>query len=116
MKILIFNLVVLTIFSLGCNEDQKIDKEQVAHLYVDILITNETYKHDKDSLNFITDSLYNYYDISQDQYKGEIEKFQFNEETWSDFFKLAEEYLDTLKAIEDRRIAEAKENEIVNEE
>lgn len=84
----------------------------MAHLYVDILVSEETYKHNKDSLKIVADSLYVYYQISAEEYKKEIEKFNFSKETWDEFFKLSEEYLDTLKVIEERRIAEEKEEKI----
>jgi len=104
VKIILNYLVILIILTSGCNEEPKIEKEKVAHLYVDILIAGETYKHNSDSIKIITDSLYVYYKIPQDQYKNEIEKFQFSEETWDNFFKLAEEYLDTLKSQEERMV------------
>lgn len=81
----------------------------MAHLYVDILVSEETYKHNIDSLKIITDSLYSYYQISDEEYKNGIEKFNYSEETWDQFFKFSEEYLDTLKAKEERRITATKE-------
>lgn len=93
----------------ACSKEKEYDKTKMSHLYVDILVSGETYKHNKDSLKIVTDSLYSYYQISAEEYKRAIEKFNFSEESWAEFFKLSEEYLDTLKAIEDRRIAEEKE-------
>ena len=96
-------LVLLGMISTGCAPEEEYDKRKTAHLYVDILVAEETYKHNIDSLKIITDSLYSYYQISGEEYKRGIEKFNYSEETWDEFFKLAEEYLDTLKASEERK-------------
>lgn len=106
MKKKVISLIVLSGLLVGCNSDSKYDKNQIAKLYVDILIAQEFYKQNKDSLKIITDSLHNYYQLSSGQYKIEIEKFEHDEVTWDEFFKFAEEYLDTLKAKEDSLIAE----------
>ena len=79
---------------------------------MDIIVADETYKHDKDSLKMFTDSLYNFYKIPSDDYKNELEKFKFDEETWDEFFQLAESYLDSLKTIEDNRVAALDSNKI----
>ena len=96
-------LVLLAMISTGCAPEEEYDKRKTAHLYVDILVAEETYKHNIDSLKIITDSLYSYYQISGEEYKRGIEKFNYSEETWDEFFRLAEEYLDTLKASEERK-------------
>ena len=41
-----------------------------------------------------------------------MEKFNFDEETWDEFFQLAESYLDSLKTIEDNRVAALDSNKI----
>lgn len=79
---------------------------------MDIIVADETYKHDKDSLKMFTDSLYNFYKIPSEDYKNELEKFKFDEETWDEFFQLAESYLDSLKTIEDNRVAALDSNKI----
>ncbi len=105
-NILIF--LVLSFILIGCDSEEKINKEKVAHLYVDLLIAQETYKYNVDSLKITTDSLYNEYQLTETQYKNTLEKFKYDEETWNEFFKIAEEYLDTLKAQENRRLAQEK--------
>lgn len=92
---------LLFLFIIGC-EDKIPSQKDVASLYVDILVAEETYKTMSDSLQISLDSLYNYHAISDSQYLTAIKKYKFDEETWNEFFSLAEEYLDTLKAVEKR--------------
>ncbi len=109
MKLIFILLVILSSFFSGCNSEEPIDKEKIAHLYVDILASQEAYKFNNDSLKIVIDSLHNHYQLTKEQYMIELDKFKFDEQTWDEFFLLAEEYLDTLKAIEERRLAELKE-------
>lgn len=116
MKQIIIGLILFSLFSTGCETKPKFEPEKVAHLYVDLLMIDESYKFDQDSLKIFADSIFNHYQISEEQYKNEIESFQFSEETWSDFFSLAEKYLDTLKKIEDRSIAQKEENALAKKD
>ena len=111
MRITLIFLIISVLFIGGCSSKEKIDKEKIAHLYVDILVSQETYKYNVDSLKIAVDSLYKDYQMTEDQYKKTLEKFKYDEKTWDEFFKLAEEYLDTLKAQENRRIVEKNKEE-----
>ncbi|VAX29859.1 hypothetical protein MNBD_IGNAVI01-1448 [hydrothermal vent metagenome] len=111
MKIFLIFLIGSIFFINGCSSEDKVDKDKIAHLYVDILVTQETYKYNIDSLKIAVDSLYKEYQLTEQQYKSSLEKFKYDEQSWTEFFKLAEVYLDTLKAQENRRIAEKKKEE-----
>ena len=91
---------ILFLFIWGCSISDSPSKEKIANLYVDILVVEETYKTDVDSMNILIDSLYNYYKIDKAQYLQALESFKYDEETWNEFFAYAEEYLDTLKTRE----------------
>ncbi len=100
MKYILSTLLLLLI---SCNFTEKVSPKEIAHLYVDILIAEETYKVDADSMKIATDSLYKFHNISESKYLKELENYRYDEETWKEFFSLAEEYLDTLKAVEKRK-------------
>lgn len=108
MKVVLILSIVSCFFIVGCSSENEVDKDKIAHLYVDLLVTQETYKYNVDSLEIAVDSLYKEYQLTEQQYKSSLEKFKYDEQTWSEFFKLAEVYLDTLKAQEERRIADKK--------
>ena len=100
MKYLILSLFVLFI---GCDGQSQPSQRKVAQLYVDILVAEETYKTDIDSMNIAIDSLYNEHQITKETYMGKLTEYKFNETTWDKFFTYAQEYLDTLKAVESRK-------------
>ncbi len=76
MKKVLLSFILSTILFAACGEAEEYDKRKMARLYVDILVSEETYKHNKDSLKIITDSLYSNYQISDEEYKSRIEKQQ----------------------------------------
>jgi hypothetical protein len=93
-------LPLLLIFTIACSSDKISPEKKTAHLFVDILIAEEAYKTMPDSLKVRVDSLYNYYGTDSLNYLQTLESFKYDKETWDNFFKYAEEYLDTLKAHE----------------
>jgi hypothetical protein len=87
----------------GCEINEKPSSEKMAHLYVDILVAEEEFKNNGDSLKIAVDSLYSLYKIDEPKYLEQLESYTYDIETWDDFFSLAEVYLDTLKSIEVRK-------------
>ena len=98
-------LIILLIIFAGCNLNEKKSAKEIAHLYVDILVAEEEYKSksDSDSLKIVIDSLYSSYQIDEPNYLEQLNNFRYDIETWDNFFAIAEEYLDTLKAQEQRK-------------
>ncbi|MDA3862017.1 MAG: hypothetical protein PF445_12415 [Melioribacteraceae bacterium] len=101
MKYLAFTLLL---FLFSCDFTDDYSQKDIAHLYVDVLIVEETYKTDTDSMQIARDSLYNLHKIDESKYLNALKKYRYDEETWEDFFSLAEIYLDTLKKIEKREV------------
>lgn len=71
--------------------------QKTAYLYVDLIVAQEMYSNNPNTLFQKIDSLYSYYNTGKKEYEMNLEKFRYNEETWDSFFKIAKEYLDTLK-------------------
>jgi len=94
-----FILIIFLSFQY-CSFENSPDKEELVHLYVDLLVADETYSHDNDSLIIARDSLFEKYQLNENEYKIAIKSLGEEEKTWEDFFALAQEYLDTLKARE----------------
>lgn len=100
MKYIYLSLFILLI---SCDSATQPSQKEVAQLYIDILIAEETYKTDIDSMNIAIDSLYKIHNLTQDIYTSSLDEYKHNDDTWNDFFDFADEYLDTLKAIERRK-------------
>lgn len=97
-------LVIFLVISSGCNFQEPKSQTEIAHLYVDILVAEEEFKSNSDSLTIVVDSLYSFYNINEQHYLEQLESFRYDVDTWDTFFNIAEEYLDTLKAIEKRKV------------
>jgi len=96
-------ILTLFIFLISCDTTTQPSQKEVAKLYIDLLVAEETHKTDIDSMKIVVDSLYKYHNITEDIYISSLTEYKNNEDTWNAFFDLATEYLDTLKAIEKRK-------------
>ncbi|MEE9431026.1 MAG: hypothetical protein V3V16_08305 [Melioribacteraceae bacterium] len=92
-----FSLLFFLVFLLSCSENNSIDKEILAKTYVDILVAEEYYKN-IDSINIEKEKVFKKYSIDTASYYSTLKSFSSDKESWNDFFKLANTYLDTLKA------------------
>ncbi len=100
MKHIILSLFILLI---SCDGSTQPSQKEVALLYIDILVAEETHKTDIDSMKIVVDSLYKFHLLAEEDYTASLVEYKTDEETWNSFFDLANEYLDTLKAIEKRK-------------
>jgi len=100
MKYIILSLFI---FLISCDNKPQPSQKEVAHLYVDILVAEETYKTNIDSMKFALDSLYKFHNITEETYTSSLADYKNDEDTWNGFFDIATEYLDTLKAVEKRK-------------
>lgn len=98
LKRLYLLLFLISLFFItNCKENNEIEKETLAKAYVDILVVEE-YFQNIDSLRIEKQKVFQNYSIDQESYDLEIKSFSSNQESWDEFFKLANTYLDTLKA------------------
>ena len=84
----------------GCEQDDSPPAEKIAQMYVDILIAEQTYQFDEDSLGIAVEEVYLKHGITKDIYDDEIRKFETDEEKWNEFFAQAKSYLDSLKKLD----------------
>lgn len=96
-------IITLIIFFISCENKPQPTQKEVAHLYVDILVAEETYKREIDSMKIVVDSLYKLHNINEEIYTSSIVDYKNDEDTWNNFFDFATEYLDTLKVVERRK-------------
>lgn len=91
---------------LSCSNNQEIEVEQLARVYVDLQVTADIYSN-SDSLEIKRLEVFEKYSISEEVYDSTFIKFSYDKEKWERFFKLANTYLDTLKS--DLKKTEKKE-------
>jgi len=92
-----FVVFISFIFYTNCSDNNSIDKKTLAKAYVDILVVEEYYKN-IDSINIEKEKVFKKYTIDTASYYSTLKSFSSDQESWDKFFKLANTYLDTLKA------------------
>lgn len=85
------------ILCFACSDSQNIEVEQLAKIYVDLQVVSDTY-HDTDSLELKRNQVFEHYSITDEIYDSTFKYFSYDKEKWEEFFQLANNYLDTLKA------------------
>lgn len=95
--------LILFILLFSCDFSNSPSMDDMAHVYVNILVAEEEYKSDADSMKIAINSVYKDYDIDEKIYLAELENYKYDEKTWDEFFMLAENYLDTLKSLEKKK-------------
>lgn len=93
----IFVLSFFLILTFGCNNHSKVDDDIMCKTYVDILIAQETYLPNYDSLNLHKSLIFKKYGIDSSDYYYTLNSYKDDEETWENFFNNSLAYLDTLK-------------------
>ena len=102
MKYILLTILLLLV---SCESTPQPSQKEMAQLYVDIQIAQETYKTMTDSMKIAVDSLYKFHNITKEVYTLSLVNYKNDKDTWNTFFDLATEYLDTLKAVEKRKLA-----------
>ena len=90
-------ICVLLFFVFSCENKQEIAVEELAKIYVDLLVAEDFYSN-TDSLIIKRNSVFEKYGITEQLYDSTFENFEDDREKWESFFKLTNEYLDTLKS------------------
>lgn len=105
MRFLIINILIILFVFISfsnCTEEEGLPKKKIAQMYVDILIAEQTYQFNSDSLNNAVQYVFEKHGLSKNIYDDEINRLTADEEKWKEFFDLAKSYLDSLKT--DRRV------------
>lgn len=91
----IFLIPVLLL--IGCNNHKKIDTETLSKVYVDIMVAQEIYLPNFDSLKIQKEKIFNKYGITEQDYYYNLDSYKADTETWNRFFASSLAYLDTLR-------------------
>ena len=96
MKLKIFWISILIAFS-SCGNKEKIDREVLAHTYVDLLIAEQEFREKPDSLLIKKTEIFDKYNLNEKEYLSVLESYSSEKEKWDKFFSLAKTYLDSLQ-------------------
>ncbi|MFH1196042.1 MAG: hypothetical protein V1720_10030 [bacterium] len=73
------------------------DEEITAKTYVDLLIAEEQFEKNADSLKARRKEIFKKYETNEKKYLYSFDTFAEDEERWKSFNEYAQTYLDTLK-------------------
>lgn len=81
----------------GCSEEKsKPDKEKIAKVYVDLLISEET-SFSKEAFQEKRDNILTSYDLTESEYRGALKLYAESTESWDTFFDEAKSYLNSIR-------------------
>ena len=80
-----------------CSDDKEVELDKLAKAYVDLLVV-EDYYEGTDSLIIKKAEVYKKYNLDTATYNASFRRINYDQEKWNEFFKLANTYLDSLKA------------------
>ena len=91
-------IILIPLCLSACSDFQKIEQDKLVKIYVDILIAEEKYFDDTDSLKIRYNEIFESYDVSEEDYLKQIEFLALDRDEWDRFFNKAYAYIDTLKS------------------
>jgi hypothetical protein len=97
MKAALIFTICSILFIVSCKDEKLIDEEIAAKAYVDLLIADEQFDKNSDSLKTKRDEIFKKYAIDGERYQYSYAEFAKDEEVWKSFNASAQAYLDTLK-------------------
>jgi len=99
-SILIF-LILIFVFVTACDNNTVIPEEKFIHVYVDLMIVQDTTRSNPLSLDSLKEIVFTKHDITSGLYDKTIAKYNSSPEDWEEFFDKAIAYLEELKTKND---------------
>lgn len=96
--LLSFSVLVFVIALISCDESRLVDEDVLAKSYVDLLIAEDHYENNTDSLAIRQNEIYEKYGIDKESYLYSFDKISKDPENWKSFNQLAQSYIDSLKS------------------
>ena len=98
MKKTFLLILFVSVLLYSCGKKENIDREVLAHTYVELLIAEQQYLEKPDSLEIAKREVFSKYNLNEEEYISGLENYQSKKEKWDLFFVSAQTYLDSLKA------------------
>ncbi|MFH1526597.1 MAG: hypothetical protein ABIG69_08095 [Bacteroidota bacterium] len=92
---LLLPLLFLLLFA--CSKENEIEESKLVKLYVDLIIVDETYQFNLDSLAIHKKKVFEKYQVTEQNYVEAINLLGEDDEKWEMFFQKSLAYLETLR-------------------
>lgn len=90
-------IVIFVILFSACDSNKKLDQDTMVDLYVNVVIAEEAYPNNLDSLIAKRDSVFRKFGVTEEEYKNTLESYKEDKEYWDEFFPKALAIIDSLK-------------------
>ena len=102
MKSNFISAIILFIFLFNaCNDSSELDQDTMVSVYVNIVVAEETFRDNPDSLAVVSQSIYDSFGITEEEYRFTFNQHKNDKEYWDEFFNKSLAYLDSLKSSND---------------
>jgi hypothetical protein len=90
-------LIIPALLLSSCSEEEVITEEKFVHVYVDLMIVQDTTRVYSLPLDSLKEIVFTKHNITSELYDKTIAKYNSSPENWEDFFDKAIAYLEELK-------------------
>jgi len=90
-------LIIPALLLSSCSEEEVIPEEKFIHVYVDLMIVQDTTRINSLPLDSLKDIVFTKHNITSELYDNTVAKYNSSPENWEEFFDKAIAYLEELK-------------------
>jgi hypothetical protein len=101
LKFVLSLLIIFAVLFSSCTEEEVIPEEKFIHIYVDLMIVQDTTRVNPLPLDSLKEIVFTKHDITSELYDKTIAKYNSSPEDWEVFFDKAIAYLEELKTKND---------------
>ena len=101
LKFLLPLLLITASLLISCSEEKVIPEEKFIHVYVDLMIVQDTTRTNPLPLDSLKEIVFTKHGITSGLYDKTIAKYNSSPEDWEEFFDKAIAYLEELKTKND---------------
>ena len=94
-------IVFATLVFTGCSEEEVIPEDKFVHVYVDLMIVQDTTRSVTLPLDSLKEIVFAKHEITSELYDKTIAKYNSLPDAWEDFFEKAIAHLEELKTKKD---------------
>jgi hypothetical protein len=90
-------LIIPALLLSSCSEEEVIPEEKFIHVYVDLMIVQDTTRVNSLPLDSLKQIVFTKHNITSELYDKTVAKYNSSPENWEEFFNKAIAYLEVLK-------------------
>ena len=97
LKLLSQPVFIIFLLLSSCSEEEVIPEEKFIHVYVDLMIVQDTTRANSLPLDSLKEIVFTKHNITSELYDKTVAKYNSSPENWEEFFDKAIAYLEVLK-------------------